>query len=1151
MVESTIMRIMKLNSIHILILIFLLQTKAIAQELEITGLPFSYHENPSTIVGMTQDNKGYIWMVDIGNGLFQYDGTNLISYKAVPDDPNSLSANRLECITADSEGNIWIGSFSRGLNKYNPVTGLFTQYRHDENNNNSIRSDHIRAMAFDDNGMLWIGTANGLDMMDPTSGKFTHVHTEDPDELFLSKEHIRVLYFDRAGILWIGSSSPFADEQTIGGLFKLDRKEKSINHYINSDDPNSLIDNRVRSIFEDSRGTFWIGTAGDGLHTMDRSTGLFQRHQYDEANSQKLSRSSLASPIDHITFINEDETGHIWIGTLAEGLIRYDPDTKTKQHYSINAAGNLNISTNGFWTSLRTDDGLLWISSWVSTNLNNTLFQINCNPNKLTHINTSDMGPTQSFVEDDFGNIYIGTSWGVWKINTEGRQTNILRYELSDPGDWSYSNMELDENGNLWVASTYYGLYFFNTQTGNKRIYTHDPKDTNSISHNMVRAVESLGNGKLLVGTVNGLNLFDAETGHFKKIDYYSSDSSKKEIFINRILKDSRDLVWVRTANDGFKKLDLSTGNFENVGYGEGAGNVYAIYEDKKGTFWIGGRTSGLEKYDSTEDDFTSFTSENGLLSGSTGIYDIAEDSENNLWLQTTNGYIRLDPENKEATLFGLSWGVSFNQLSSGSLASSKGDFYMGTISGYYKFNPKDLHEIDEVVRIPFINKLYVEDEPVRTNGNNDFSYSSDMPDHLDFDHDENTFSFEVGHIDYLTTANDRRLQHKLEGYDKAWRNSYSGDLVSYYNVPPGQYDFHLRASNINGSTVDRVFNINISPPWWKTWWAYSLYVIGLALGIWFVHRYQKERTIRREREKTRERELAHAKEIEKAYADLKSTQSQLIQSEKMASLGELTAGIAHEIQNPLNFVNNFSEVSSELVAEAKEELDKGEIEEAKEVLNDLRGNLEKITHHGDRASNIVKGMLDHSRESTGEKELTDINALCDEYLRLSYHGMRAKDKSFNADFKTNLDQNLPNVKVIPQDIGRVLLNVFNNAFYAVHQREHKALKAVSALDRSKTTGKDLTSLQDLSDLDKPKVTVTTKKLEQGIEITIEDNGIGMSQETMDKVFQPFFTTKPTGQGTGLGLSLSYDIVKAHDGELKVISEEGKGSEFIITLPSN
>jgi two-component system NtrC family sensor kinase len=269
--------------------------------------------------------------------------------------------------------------------------------------------------------------------------------------------------------------------------------------------------------------------------------------------------------------------------------------------------------------------------------------------------------------------------------------------------------------------------------------------------------------------------------------------------------------------------------------------------------------------------------------------------------------------------------------------------------------------------------------------------------------------------------------------------------------------------------------------------------------------------------------------ELNQSLTHLKQTQTQLIQSEKMASLGELTAGIAHEIQNPLNFVNNFSDVNREMLIELREELDKGDIEEAKAIAIDIEQNEQKINHHGKRADSIVKGMLEHSRSTSGQKEPTDINQLADEYLRLAYHGLRAKDKSFNAELTTRFDKNLPNINIIPQDIGRVLLNLFNNAFYAVSQKR-------------KTAGANY----------KPEVSVTTSTKNGWVMIKVKDNGIGMPDAIKEKIMQPFFTTKPTGEGTGLGLSLTYDmVVKGHGGIIEVVSKEGEGSEFTISLPIN
>ncbi len=295
------------------------------------------------------------------------------------------------------------------------------------------------------------------------------------------------------------------------------------------------------------------------------------------------------------------------------------------------------------------------------------------------------------------------------------------------------------------------------------------------------------------------------------------------------------------------------------------------------------------------------------------------------------------------------------------------------------------------------------------------------------------------------------------------------------------------------------------------------------------VFTFAYQRFIDLQEKEIRSQQLEEEKQrLEITLADLQETQQQLIQSEKMASLGELTAGIAHEIQNPLNFVNNFSEVSQELIAEMLEELNNGDMEEVKAIMDDVIQNLEKINHHGKRADGIVKGMLQHSRASGNKKEPTDINALADEYLRLAYHGLRAKDKSFNAALDTHFDDNIKTIKIVPQDIGRVVLNLITNAFYACNEKKKLQIDGYE-----------------------PMVSVKTEKHKDRITISVKDNGNGITQKVLDKIFQPFFTTKPTGQGTGLGLSLSYDIIKAHGGSIDVNTKENEGTEFIISLPTN
>ena len=404
----------------------------------------------------------------------------------------------------------------------------------------------------------------------------------------------------------------------------------------------------------------------------------------------------------------------------------------------------------------------------------------------------------------------------------------------------------------------------------------------------------------------------------------------------------------------------------------------------------------------------------------------------------------------------------------------------------------------------------------------------------------------------------DSAIFYALKGFNYANEISFRKGIMLNGNQLAGLYDstqpaLALKYYKIAASAKDSLFGVNtlqaiqslISREEAKqkdlenaqTAYRNKLKLYGLLTGLIILSLiafilYRNNR----QKQKVNQQLEQQKQTLQKTLSELKSTQSQLIQSEKMASLGELTAGIAHEIQNPLNFVNNFSEVNNELIDEMNAELDKGDIKEAKAISSDIKQNLEKINHHGKRADAIVKGMLQHSQTNKGQKEPTDINALCDEYLRLSYHGLRAKDKSFNATLKTDFDESIGKINIIPQDIGRVLLNLITNAFYATNEK----LK----MNPDGYQGEKYV----------PTVSISTKKLNNAsggyrIEIKVADNGNGIPSSIKEKIFQPFFTTKPTGQGTGLGLSLAYDIVKAHEGEIKVETKEGEGSLFIIQIP--
>lgn len=1103
-------------------------TSAFCQEdkIVISPLPITLFENPSiNIFNLAQDKFGNIWMAHSRDGIVRYDGGNTIWYAPNADNPYAIVGGRLEEIFIDKEGYIWISTSNQGLEKFDPETEIFTHFKHDLDNPKSIRSNRVRSFLQDDEGFIWIGTDTGLDKYNPVSGEFNHIFSKDSDAETIAKEYINQLYQDKSGMIWIGCGTAFGDNQATGGLFKYDKKTDEITPYLHSAEINSLIDNRITALYEDRSGTFWVGTAGDGLHTMDRKKGTFQRHTYDPLNPQKLSRPPLGDLYswadDYISFIEEDEFENIWIATYEGGINRYDPSSGTTTFLGMDEFG-----TKSFFSCLKTQDNLLWFAAWGNNITGENLFKVNTSFQGLENIN---LGPPAlrigDIVETEDKEILVGTTRGLKLMDTKGDIQNVSFNNDSLLSNLRFYGLEKNKSGNIWIIAEQ-GLFYYNSQTKSVTEYRHNPNDTNSISTNEISTTLQIDD-KVFIGTELGLNVLNLNNGIFKR---YFHDVNDVNTLVNdkvrALEQDHKGNLWIGTTN-GICKFNASSGLFKR--YGDSLLNINSIFEDSKQNLWASSSQRGLLHYDEVSDGFLPYFDKTGILTPTTKTVGIAEDKDNNLWTKTNFGFLRLNPSNGKAILFGKSWGI--NPVSSGGgnskgiLTTSDGDVLIGNHNGVVRFIPKYFQ--NEVQTFdPYISKFYVDNQLIKPGSQEYLPKPVSQTNEITLKSFQNSFALEYGHADFRTAPSEHLVQFRLKNLDVGWRNNSGENKASYYEVPPGKYVFQVRASNIYGVRTEKSLAITILPPWYKTYWAYAIYVLLLIVAIYAFHRFQKDRIVKAEREKARTKELEQAREIEKAYKELKATQAQLIQSEKMASLGELTAGIAHEIQNPLHFVNNFSEVSSELIDEMKEELKNDNKEDAIEIADDLKLNLEKINHHGNRASEIVKGMLQHSRTSTGEKEPTDLNALADEYLRLAYHGLRAKNKSFNADFKTEFDETIPKINVIPQDIGRVLLNLINNAFYVVDEKAKKGIDGYQ-----------------------PQVVVSTKKLQESVEISVKDNGEGIPEQVRDKIFQPFFTTKPTGSGTGLGLSLSYDIVKAHGGEIKVESKESEGTEFVIHLP--
>ena len=1045
-------------------------------------------------------------------------------------------------LLADRNGKIWITTFS-GLLTFDGYE--FKNFYPDPKDSTTIDDLLLYELAESSNGDIWIGSMNKIYRHDVHTGLFENFPIQDfieyPSNAQPMVTHIES---DRNGAFYFGISSG-TGYNDYPGLLKYREADGQFEvvHLGNGEAVQNVYgmasNDRGQIALICNQGVLIIGSGESKFYGFDH----LRRFSWQD---QEI-----------IMDIVWDNVGHLWFVTNQWRLGKIDFERDTIEFKSFQTPFN---GIADWTTRIGFDNTRLWVSHRDGLEL----FDI---PTGQFEIPKNSVArPFNAFLYDKMGNIWLGTgTYGLYCIPPKQSLTSYL-HNPDDPDSvtegWASNPFE-DEAGNLWFPTYNWageeGLNKINPTTGeiSKMLFKEALPQYDGIQ--MINAYDK---GRLLFRSGNRLYGYDVNTGQVINPDILS-DSEKVE-WLNYVYRDSEGDLWLctmsglyRQSGEGYSLYDLSEGEMGQVvsnevlkvveskrgglwvqtneglffldkntdelkrhGYNPNKGPVFSsqdinsLLEDEDGYLWVGTWQGGLNRYDPDSGEIRYYSMEDGLPSPS--IQGILEDEVRNvLWMSTFRGITRFDRETETFTSYGNEEGAQSLYADNSALELSNGFFVFGGSNGVTIFNPASFTG-DSRPPMTRITGMKVGEATVT------------LPEEkgISLEHSQNNLSITYTGIHYDNPSKNQ-FAYRLEPMDEGWRHVGSSRSAYFYDLQPGNYTFSVRAASPNGVWSDvKTINFTIAPPWWRTWWAYVGYGLVFILGAISVHRVQRTRTIQKERERVKDRELAQARKIEKAYEELKNTQQQLIQSEKMASLGELTAGIAHEIQNPLNFVNNFSEVNSELIKEMKEELAKGNVDEAQTIASDIDENEKKILYHGKRADSIVKGMLQHSRSSDGKKEPTDLNALADEYLRLAYHGLRAKDKSFNATMETDFDPDLPKAEVVPQEIGRVLLNLLTNAFHAVSERKKKEPEGY-----------------------KPTVWVKTRKTDSGVEISVRDNGGGIPDTIKDKIFQPFFTTKPTGEGTGLGLSMSYDIVtKGHGGTLSVESQSGK-TKFIFILP--
>lgn len=855
--------------------------------------------------------------------------------------------------------------------------------------------------------------------------------------------------------------------------------------------------NFSNSYIVDAQNQLWVGS----------DIGIYQWVDGKLNVPKGLENESIIPAGISRNLILEDNELGIWIGT--RNGVAYKPAGQNKFTFYTGAA---KTKLNNIQGLMKDIEGNVWVAS------DKGLYKFS--PSKFLNYTEDDglINPRiNSIVELSPGKFLFATRDSkLYELNHQN--IRIVSRDTQDfiPPSAEIFNMQVDSRRDLWIGAA--GFIFKFGKNGEKRKW---------ILNGQARFIEEGIDGKMYFAVTGGGLQRMEDNNELQRVKFANGE---EPISFFSSARQQKDGTWIMTSYGAgimIGKENQALRKFPTIS-GVGGVQVFSSYIDKEDNIWFP-TAKGLALLRKGTDSLSVVDNKDGMPYSS--CFEVIEDSKGYFWLPTNLGVVKasraeillhMQDRSKEIIwkMLDESDGVINRQFVGArhSILSSDGSILFPNLSGLVTIDPAALTVNNTAPKLA-INGILVDDKYYPANAG------------LQIDKGNHRYIITYSALSFNSPER-VQIKFRLVGYDENWIISNGDRRAIYTNLPPGSYTFEVMAANEDGvwTNAAEQFTFIVKPQFYQTIWFKILAALALLGLIWLIVRWKTSATRQRNQELEKEvnkrtEQISRQKhELENMVNTLQSTQKQLIQQEKMASLGELTAGIAHEIQNPLNFINNFSELNKELIDELKAEADPAEKEQ---ILGDIVSNLDKVLFHGKRADSIVKSMLQHSHSKTGEKEPTDINALADEYLRLSFHGLRAKDKNFQSDFNIDADPSVGQINIVRQDISRVLLNIINNAFYAVH-------------DKAQHSG----------DSYKPLVSVRTKKETNKVVITIEDNGDGIPENIIHKIFQPFFTTKPTGQGTGLGLSMSYDIVKSQGGDIQVSSEAGKGSIFTIQLPA-
>jgi PAS domain S-box-containing protein len=1123
--------------------------------------PYSLSNN--TVRFIYEDRSGILWIGTDG-GLNQYDREKerFIHYKFDPDDPNSLSSDMIQWICEDTSGALWIGTFTAGLNRFDREKKRFTRYLHNPKDPTSISDSTVSCVYVDRSGNLWAATNGGLNQFDSEKNSFIHYKHDPGNPYSLSGNGAYRIYEDRYGILWIGIMG--------GGLDRFDRGKKRFIHYKNNpDDPFSLSSDIVRSIYEDRSGSLWIGTQ-EGLNRFDREKSRFLRYKNSPNDPFSLSNNI-------VLCIYEDCSGTLWIGNEYGGINKFDRGTTRFVHYRMEPNNSNSLSSDLVTSIYETNDGgekILWIATGGGG-----LNKYNKRKNLFTHFQTDPNNPNsindnylRAVLEDRSGTLWIGTNTGLCQFDR--KRGKFIRY-ASNPNDPSSLSNDVifsiyeDRSGVIWIGTYGGGLNRFDRKSNKFTRYGADPQNSNSLSDNFIWSICEDKNGTLWIGTANGgLNQFDREKNKF--IHYKADPNNPNSLTSNKIL---------------------------------------CLLEDGSGTLWIG-TTDGLNKFDQVRKLFSHYRLTDGLPSNT--IQSMLEDSHGNLWLGTQEGLSRFTPSTKRTRNFTVHNGLQSNEFGvNACFKSQSGELYFGGIKGFNTFFPdsiKDNPSIPKIVITDFqiFNKSISAGKEI--NGHSILETSITETKEIKLSYKENVFLFEFASLHFASPDNNQ-YAYMMEGFDNEWNHTDAGRrIATYTNLSSGEYVFRVKGSNSDGvwNEEGASMRIIITPPFWQTLWFKMILLAIIAGCAFWIYKWREMVAKQREMEELAKRERKYRNLFENSLAGMvrlssnswdvleanrallemlgvktpeeikqifetipaadrdqilttlknqgtiknlevtvqrfdkteacisfsgtlfsdqeyiegvlidvterKRLEAKQLRAQRTESIGALASGIAHDLKNLLVPVKMAAELLQRKVEDQKS-----------------RSMLISIGLSAEHSINLVQQVLAFVRGVEGQH----VPLQAADLLRRTLSAIQETLPS-NIRVESNLQNNSAIVLGDETQLRQVLVNLITNAKDAMPE------------------GGRLTISLGYEQVNKAMAETIPNAIEGLFVVwSIADTGVGIPPEKIEKIFEPFYTTKEISKGTGLGLSIVAGIVKGHKGFITVESVVGKGTTFHIYIPES